>query len=202
MPFGLMRRARLRFIPQFPGGLGRRADGPTKNPTRIGIETRNDSVPLSGTDGEATVDPTVTPDSTPVQPDRVSHKSIGRYQLLEKLGEGGMGQVWLAEQTAPVRRQVALKLIKVGLYDDSVLQRFQAERQSLAIMNHPSIARIFDAGTTPDGQPYFVMEFMPGRPITDYCDEKKLNIHQRWNFSPKYAKQYSMPIKRPSSIVI
>ncbi len=111
--------------------------------------------------------------------DMRAHKSIDRYQLLKKLGEGGMGQVWLAEQTTPVRRQVALKLIKIGLYDDAVLQRFQAERQSLAIMNHPSIAKVFDAGTTPDGQPYFVMEYVPGSPISDYCDQKKLPIRER-----------------------
>ncbi len=106
-------------------------------------------------------------------------KFIGRYQLLQKLGEGGMGQVWLAEQTAPVRRQVALKLIRAGMYDDSVLQRFQSERQSLAIMDHPSIAKVFDAGATPEGQPYFVMEYVPGQPITGYCDQKKLKIRER-----------------------
>lgn len=106
-------------------------------------------------------------------------KSIGRYQLLRKIGEGGMGQVWLAEQTAPVRRQVALKLIKAGIYDDSVLKRFQSERQALAIMDHPAIAKVFDAGTTPEGQPYFVMEYVPGEPITGYCDQKKLTIRQR-----------------------
>jgi serine/threonine protein kinase len=79
-------------------------------------------------------------------------KSIGPYQLIRKLGEGGMGQVWLGEQTAPIKRRVALKLIKVGLYDDSVLHRFYAERQSLAMMDHPSIAKVFDAGATPDGR--------------------------------------------------
>jgi non-specific serine/threonine protein kinase/serine/threonine-protein kinase len=99
--------------------------------------------------------------------------------VVQKLGEGGMGQVWLAEQTAPVRRQVALKLIKVGMYEDGVLKRFQSERQSLAIMDHPSIAKVFDAGTTPDGQPYFVMEYVAGVPITDYCDQKKLKIRER-----------------------
>ncbi len=90
-----------------------------------------------------------------------------------------MGQVWLAEQSEPVRRQVALKLIKVGLYDDGMLKRFQSERQSLASMDHPSIAKVFDAGKTPDGQPYFVMEYVAGIPITDYCDEKRLRIHER-----------------------
>jgi non-specific serine/threonine protein kinase/serine/threonine-protein kinase len=105
--------------------------------------------------------------------------TIGPYRLIKKLGEGGMGQVWLAEQTAPVARQVALKLIRAGLYDTSVLQRFQSERQSLAIMDHPAIAKVFDAGTTPVGQPYFVMEYVPGLQITDYCDEKKLTIRER-----------------------
>jgi serine/threonine protein kinase len=102
-----------------------------------------------------------------------------RFQLIRKLGEGGMGQVWLAEQLAPVRRQVALKLIKAGMYDEAVVQRFQSERQSLAIMDHPAIAKVFDAGTTPQGQPYLVMEFVPGLPITEYCDQHKLSIKDR-----------------------
>jgi tetratricopeptide (TPR) repeat protein len=102
-----------------------------------------------------------------------------RFQLIRKLGEGGMGQVWLAEQISPVRRQVALKLIKAGMYDEAVGQRFQSERQSLAIMDHPAIAKVFDAGATERGQPYFVMEYVPGKPITDYCDQKKLTIHRR-----------------------
>ena len=105
--------------------------------------------------------------------------SLGPYRLLQKLGEGGMGRVWLAEQSTPVRRQVAVKLIKAGMYDDSVLKRFESERQSLAIMDHPSIAKVFDAGTTSDCQPYFVMEYVPGVPITDYCDQKRLNIRGR-----------------------
>ena len=102
-----------------------------------------------------------------------------RFELIRKLGEGGMGQVWLAGQTSPVRRQVALKLIKAGMYDESVVQRFQSERQALAIMDHPAIAKVFDAGTTPQGQPYFVMEYVPGLPITEYCDEKKFKIRDR-----------------------
>lgn len=104
---------------------------------------------------------------------------VGPYRLLKKLGEGGMGQVWLAEQTVPVRRKVALKLIRAGMYDDSALRRFQSERQSLAIMDHPTIAKVFDAGATPDGQPYFAMEYVPGVAITNYCDEKKLKIRDR-----------------------
>jgi len=110
---------------------------------------------------------------------KAAYRSIGNYRLLRKLGEGGMGQVWLAEQTAPVRRQVALKLIRAGMYDDAMLQRFQSERQALAIMEHPSIAKIFDAGSTPEGQPYLVMEYVPGLPITDYCDRKDLSIQER-----------------------
>lgn len=102
-----------------------------------------------------------------------------RFRLVRKLGEGGMGQVWLAEQSSPVRRQVALKLIRAGMYDESVVRRFQAERQSLAIMDHPAIAKVFEAGTTEHGQPYFVMEFVPGLPITEFCDEKKFTIEQR-----------------------
>jgi serine/threonine protein kinase len=106
-------------------------------------------------------------------------RSIGPYQLLEKIGEGGMGQVWLAKQTGQLQRRVALKLIRWGAYDETLLHRFQAERQSLAVMDHPSIAKVFEAGTTPEGQPYFVMEYVPGVPITDYCDQKKLRIRDR-----------------------
>ena len=105
--------------------------------------------------------------------------SIGRYQLLQLLGEGGMGQVWLAEQSTPVKRQVALKLIRNGIYDAAVARRFASEQQSLAIMEHPAIAKVFDAGSTPAGNPYFVMEYVPGLPITQYCDQKKLKIRER-----------------------
>jgi non-specific serine/threonine protein kinase/serine/threonine-protein kinase len=104
---------------------------------------------------------------------------IGSYRLLRELGTGGMGQVWLAEQMEPVRRQVALKLIRAGMYDSATVQRFKAERQSLAIMDHPAIAKVFDAGTTPAGQPYLVMEYVDGLPVTDYCDSKKLSIQER-----------------------
>ena len=104
---------------------------------------------------------------------------IGPYRLIEELGVGGMGQVWLAEQTEPVRRRIALKLIKAGMYDAATAQRFQAERQSLAIMEHPAIAKVFDAGATPQGQPYFAMEYVDGPPITTYCDQKKLSIPER-----------------------
>src|SRR6266851_5303160 len=109
----------------------------------------------------------------------VSAALIGPYHLLEKLGEGGMGQVWLAEQTAPVKRQVPLKLIRSGAYDHAVARRFESERQTLAIMEHPTIARVFDAGSTHSGQPYLVMEYVPGESITDYCDQKRLSIRER-----------------------
>ena len=105
--------------------------------------------------------------------------SIGPYRLVKKLGEGGMGEVWLAEQTEPVKRQVALKLIRSGIYSGSLLQRFKWERQSLAMMDHPAIAKVFEAGSTPAGQPYLVMEYVPGLPITEYCDQRKLPIRER-----------------------
>lgn len=104
---------------------------------------------------------------------------VERFKLIRRLGEGGMGQVWLAEQLTPVRRQVALKLIRAGMCDESVVRRFQAERQSLAIMDHPAIAKVFEAGTTPLGQPYFVMEYVDGLPIAEYCDRQKLPIAGR-----------------------
>ena len=90
-----------------------------------------------------------------------------------------MGQVWLAEQSAPVKRQVALKIVKALRYDKSALVRFDLERQALAIMDHPAIAKVFDAGSTAEGQPYFVMEYVPGLPITQYCDEKRLPTSER-----------------------
>jgi len=138
------------------------------------------SDPLAGAALDTSgLDATYPSADTVVELTSVEQKSLGPYRLLQKLGEGGMGRVWLAEQTAPVRRRVAVKLIKAGMYDDAVLKRFASERQSLAIMDHPSIAKVFDAGTTPDGQPYFVMEYVPGVPITDYCDQKRLNIRER-----------------------
>lgn len=106
-------------------------------------------------------------------------RRIGRYHLLRKLGEGGMGAVWLAEQHEPVQRMVALKLIRAGMDSESVVSRFSSERQALALMQHPAIAHVFDAGTTPDGAPYFVMEHIEGVPITEYCDSRRLSIRQR-----------------------
>ena len=105
--------------------------------------------------------------------------TIGRYHLLQKIGEGGMGQVWLAEQKDPVRRRVALKLVKAGMNTREVIARFEAERQALALMDHPAIAKVFDAGATPQGTPYFVMEYVAGVPITAYCDNHQLNTRER-----------------------
>src|SRR5262249_10025585 len=104
---------------------------------------------------------------------------IGSYKLLEPIGEGGMGTVWMAQQTEPVRRLVALKLIKAGMDSRQVIARFEAERQALALMDHPNIARVFDAGSGPDGRPYFVMELVKGVSITKYCDERRLTPRQR-----------------------
>ena len=103
----------------------------------------------------------------------------GRYTLINVIGEGGMGSVYLAEQTEPVKRQVALKLIKTGSDSRGVLARFDAERQALALMDHPNIARIYDGGLTPAGQPFFVMELVKGMPLTEYCDHKRLSVPAR-----------------------
>ena len=104
---------------------------------------------------------------------------IGPYHLLQLIGEGGMGEVWLAEQKQPVRRRVAIKLIKMGMDTREVVARFESERQALALMDHPAIAKVFDAGSTPEGRPYFVMEYVAGMPITAYCDKHKLTTWQR-----------------------
>ena len=108
-----------------------------------------------------------------------SNLVIGSYHLLQRVGVGGMGEVWLAEQKQPVHRRVAIKLIKAGMDTSEVVARFQSERQALALMDHPAIAKVFDAGTTPEGRPYFVMEYVAGMPITDYCDKHKLTMRQR-----------------------
>ena len=104
---------------------------------------------------------------------------IGRYRLLQKIGEGGMGTVWMAEQEKPVRRRVALKLVKLGLRDAQLLARFEMERQALAMMDHPNIARVLDAGATDDGTPFYVMELVQGVPCTEYCDAQRLTVRER-----------------------
>jgi tetratricopeptide (TPR) repeat protein len=106
---------------------------------------------------------------------------IGPYKLLQQIGEGGMGVVFMAEQTEPIHRTVALKIIKPGMDTRQVIARFEAERQALAMMDHPNIAKVLDAGTTDGGRPYFVMDLVKGMPITKYCDEKLLSLRERLN---------------------
>ena len=119
---------------------------------------------------DATIDQPITE-----QPGTV----IGPYKLLQQIGEGGMGVVFMAEQTEPVQRTVALKIIKPGMDTRQVIARFEAERQALAMMDHPNIAKVLDAGTTDSGRPYFVMELVNGVPITEYCDENHLPLRER-----------------------
>jgi eukaryotic-like serine/threonine-protein kinase len=114
-----------------------------------------------------------------VNPEEELGRRIGAYKLLQKIGEGGCGVVYLAEQEKPVRRRVALKIIKLGMDTKTVIARFEAERQALALMDHPNIARVLDAGATETGRPYFVMELVPGIRITEYCDERQLDTRQR-----------------------
>jgi tetratricopeptide (TPR) repeat protein/serine/threonine protein kinase len=120
--------------------------------------------------------------TVPAAADRAEQAGVmlaGRYKLVQEIGEGGMGTVWMAQQTAPVKRLVAVKLVKAGMDSKAVLARFEAERQALALMDHPNIARVLDAGAAPDGRPFFVMELVKGAPITRYCDEHHLTPRQR-----------------------
>ena len=119
-----------------------------------------------------------TRDTLPDRPDLAETK-FGRFRMLQKIGEGGFGEVWMAEQTEPVRRRVAIKIIKPGMDSAQVIARFDAERQALALMEHPNIARIYDGGQTDDGRPYFVMELVRGLPIIEYCSAKKLDLADR-----------------------
>jgi eukaryotic-like serine/threonine-protein kinase len=133
--------------------------------------------------------PAIPPESKPTSPEsgpdpvpggeQVGTVLAGRYILLEEIGEGGMGTVWVARQTEPVRRKVALKLIKAGMDSKTVLSRFEAERQALALMEHPNIAKVLDGGTTERGRPFFVMEYVDGVPLTKYCDLARLSIAER-----------------------
>jgi len=115
----------------------------------------------------------------PVESIRPGDVFAGRFKLLEQIGEGGMGTVWLAEQTEPVQRRVAIKLIRTGMDSRLIVARFDAERQALALMDHPNIAKVFDGGATPDGRPFFVIELVKGTPITKFCDEKRFSVRQR-----------------------
>ena len=113
---------------------------------------------------------------------------IGPYKLLEQIGEGGFGVVYMAQQEKPLRRKVALKIIKPGMDTKDVIARFEAERQALALMDHPHIAKVLDAGTTETGRPYFVMDLVKGIPITDYCDQQQLNPRRRLELFVKVCR--------------
>ena len=123
----------------------------------------------------------------------------GRYKLLEQIGEGGMGTVWVAEQTQPIRRKVALKLIKPGMDSKTVLSRFEAERQALALMDHPNVAKVLDGGTTESGRPFFVMEYVKGVPFNRYCDDARLASPSASPCSCRFARRCSTLTRRASS---
>ena len=141
---------------------------------------------------------TAAPNATPATP-RIAEgpgTTIGHYTLLEKIGEGGMGTVFMAQQAEPVKRVVAVKIVKPGMDSQAVLSRFEAERQVLAMMDHPNIAHVFDAGCTESGRPFFVMELVKGIPITEYCDQRKLTRASGWNSSCRSARRFSTPTRR------
>ena len=159
----------------------------TEDPKPAGAGSTGDSAELPE-DATASVDPEETAASsgdthTNQTGSRVPREGpgsvLGPYNLVRTLGSGGMGVVYLAEQLQPVRRSVALKIIKQGMDTEQVIGRFEAERQALALMNHPNIAKVFDAGATDDGRPYFVMELVEGVPITKYCDQHRLTVRER-----------------------
>src|SRR5262249_19946007 len=146
---------------------------------RLGAFLESPPADLAGTGG-------FTPDGRPPGPhDRYAGTAetvgavVGPYTLVQEIGEGGMGTVFLARQTEPVKRLVAVKVVKPGLDSRQVLARFETERQALALMDHPNIAKVFDPGTTERGRPYFVMELVQGVPLTRYCDEHRLTPRQR-----------------------
>ncbi|MHC4991050.1 MAG: serine/threonine-protein kinase [Planctomycetota bacterium] len=122
---------------------------------------------------------TAPPDGIAVHPGERPGDELGAYRLLAEIGEGGFGKVFLAEQHEPVRRRVAIKIVKLGMDTDQVIARFQAERQALAMMDHPGIAKVFDAGATTTGRPYFVMEYVPGESVTTFCDRYRLSLPER-----------------------
>src|SRR5262249_49519695 len=139
------------------------------------VENADDFLERPPTALEANPDATMTAVGLSEKPgDR-----IDRYKLLEEIGEGGCGIVYMAEQDEPVRRRVALKVIKLGMDTRSVVARFEAERQALALMDHPNIAKVFDGGTTRTGRPYFVMELVRGVRITDFCEQAQLSTESR-----------------------
>ncbi len=143
------------------------AGGPALDPDR--------TVAAGGPDGSAPPPPSATGGDTRAD----QHERIGPYLLIRMIGEGGMGQVFEAEQTEPLRRTVALKVVKKGMDTEEFVARFASERQALAVMDHPCIAKVFDAGATPRGRPYFVMEYVDGVPLNDYCDAHCLSLRKR-----------------------
>ena len=143
---------------------------------KSGFLPREEALPV-GADLAESQDPRTITMGSPI--DESAGTLIDRYKLLEKLGEGGFGAVWAAEQRQPVRRRVALKIIKLGMDTKQVVARFEAEQQALALMDHPNIAKVLDAGATETGRPYFVMELVRGIPITKYCNQEKLSTQGR-----------------------
>ena len=127
--------------------------------------------------------PSLAPASEPAAPSQV-----GPYRILDTLGEGGMGTVYLAEQREPVRRRVALKLIKLGMDSQAVVRRFEQERQALALMDHEGIAKVYDVGTSERGQPYFVMELVKGVPIDTFCEKQRLSLSERLELMQQVAR--------------
>lgn len=154
------------------------ADGDSLSPVDNPPEFRD--IALQAFDSASDVDrldrPAARPDD---RADDHAPRQIGPYRILHKIGEGGMGAVFLAEQVEPIRRRVALKIIKVGMDTGAVVARFNNERQALALMDHPAVATVLDAGSTPQGRPYFVMEHVDGPPVTEFCDRHRLDIRQR-----------------------
>jgi tetratricopeptide (TPR) repeat protein/tRNA A-37 threonylcarbamoyl transferase component Bud32 len=162
-------RARLEALLRPPDQPGSSGDQPATEPGATGQLPTPDREALTALPAAAAGGP---------QPEGPGTR-VGPYLLLEKIGQGGMGVVYLAEQEQPVRRRVALKLIKAGMDSAQVVRRFEAERQALALMDHPAIARVFDAGTTAAGRPFFAMELVRGVPITRYCDDHRLTVRER-----------------------
>ena len=142
------------------------------------------------------------PADVPGKDESVGAILAGRYKLIEAIGEGGMGTVFMAQQIEPVKRVVAVKVIKAGMDSKAVLARFEAERQALAMMDHPNIARVLDAGTTAGGRPFFVMELVKGTPITQFCDEPNSHPESGWSCSCRFARPSSTPTRRGSSTEI
>ncbi len=144
------------------------------------LRTRVEELLLAHRDAGAFLGGAGQEDATDKQPSiECAGTVLGSYKLLEQIGEGGMGLVFMAEQSKPVRRRVALKVLKPGMDTRQVVARFEAERQALALMDHPHICKVFDAGATESGRPYFVMELVRGVPITDFCDQHRFTTRQR-----------------------